>query len=126
MEDRYTLVEDSNNTYLVTRVSWPEGGHPSGWDGWRLGPGTGGGTRRRDCSGTHDLYRGSATVGAVGMTISMIPNYYSERGLTQRAVSGGDPATRGARGVSTTEGKAGGVSATKWKAEASTLDKPRE
>ena len=43
MEDRYTLVEDSNNTYLVTRVSGPEGGHPSGWDGWRLGPGTGGG-----------------------------------------------------------------------------------
>ena len=42
MEDRYTLVEDSNSTYLVTRVSGPEGGHPSGWDGRRLGPGTGG------------------------------------------------------------------------------------
>ena len=63
-----------------------------GTDGdWGQGPG---GTGRRDCSGTHDLYRGSATVGAVGMTISMIPNHYSERGLTQRAVSGGDPATR--------------------------------
>ena len=57
---------------------------------------------------THDLYGGSANVGAVGMTISMIPNYYSERGLTSRAVRGGDPATRGSPGRLYYGGGAGG------------------